>query len=171
WYPYSEAYIDGKSSASDYVKAWRHIVDIFRKTGADNVAWVWSPSVVDVGSVPAWKYYPGDEYVDWIGVSFYSSNNLNALDSLYQTHSQRKPFFITEWATSTDKNRFNPKFSGEAAWVNGFFNGLETRYKRVKAISWFEWSGRDGNYMLERVPAQQKVYMDRIKNERYLANF
>lgn len=168
WYPYSEAAPGSENTAADYVKMWRRIVDIFRQRGANNVAWVWSPNIPDVGPVPATSYYPGDDYVDWVGVSFYSANRPTDLDKLYKTYSQRKPFFITEWATNPAKNLYNPKYPGDAAWVNQFFDSLETRYQRVKAISWFQWNAADGSYTLGRVPAQREAYARRIKNPRYL---
>ena len=52
--------------------AYRHVVDLFRENGADNVTWVFH-----IASVPgeAWNaascYYPGDAWVDWIGASVY----------------------------------------------------------------------------------------------------
>ncbi len=54
--------------------AYRHIVTLFRNNGAVNITWFFH---VDAYSAPeqAWNtiaaYYPGDEYVDWLGVSVY----------------------------------------------------------------------------------------------------
>ncbi|MBV9866944.1 MAG: hypothetical protein JO316_16450 [Abitibacteriaceae bacterium] len=176
WEPFSEAY-DGsqgpapKVTAADFVSAWKHIVDIFRQRGANNAAFVWSPNVPDVGPVPFTKYYPGDDYVDWIGASFYSGNPIENLDLIYRTYAARKPIFITEWATGEDKNKYYVGFPGEAKWVDSFFKALDTRYPRVKAISWFQWDKRqygESNYQLQRDPGQQQVYSADIKNPRYL---
>ncbi|MDQ3812627.1 MAG: hypothetical protein M3347_01595 [Armatimonadota bacterium] len=171
WYPFSEAYPGSGVTASDYVAAWRRIVDIFRRKGAHNAAFVWSPNVPDVGPVPSARYYPGDDYVDWVGVSFYSGNAVEGLDQIYQTYAPRKPFFVTEWATGEDKNKWNPSFPGEAKWVADFFKALETRYPRVKEISWFQWDKSqygESNYLLERQPEQAQVYSADIKSPRYV---
>lgn len=66
-------------SPSAYVKAFRKIADIIHKNYPD-FAVMWSPN--DSGSLdrPFWYYYPGDEYVDWIGVSSFSKKDF--LDSL-----------------------------------------------------------------------------------------
>lgn len=54
--------------------AYRHIVDLCRTEGADNITWMFH---VNADSRPEadWNrmasYYPGDEYVDWIGISVY----------------------------------------------------------------------------------------------------
>jgi hypothetical protein len=52
-----------------YVSAWRRIHTIFEQEGANNVRWVWSPSIPQ-GNWDA--YYPGDAYVDWIGGDNYN---------------------------------------------------------------------------------------------------
>lgn len=167
WYPYSQEYSGSGVTSADYIASWRRIVDIFRKAGANNVAWVWSPNVPDVGAIPATKYYPGDEYVDWIGPSFYSGNSADALDSLYKIYSPRKPFFITEWATAQEKSRYYANYPGDAQWIAQFFKSLATKYPRVKAISWFQYDKEDGNHLLQRVSEQQQQYSEEASDARY----
>jgi len=53
------------SSPPSYQKAWRHIVDIFRKAGANNAVWVWCPNASAIADGKAMAYYPGAAYVDW----------------------------------------------------------------------------------------------------------
>ncbi|MBK9180664.1 MAG: endo alpha-1,4 polygalactosaminidase [Acidimicrobiales bacterium] len=54
--------------------AYRHVVELFRSEGATNVTWFFH---VNADSWPAesWntisEYYPGDDVVDWVGVSAY----------------------------------------------------------------------------------------------------
>lgn len=168
WYPYSQAYPGSQTTAADYVAAWRRIVDVFRQNGANNVAWVWSPNVPDVGGISYAAYYPGDNYVDWVGVSFYSGNDATAMDGIYKEYAAKKPFFITEWATAPEKNRYNAGFPGEVKWVKDFFQTLNQRYPRVKAISWFNWNQGDGDYRLQRVPEQARAYAQDVAAPRYL---
>jgi hypothetical protein len=48
----------------EFIAAWRHVVARFRRVGAQNVIWVWSPHVAR----QYWHlYYPGAEFVDWTG--------------------------------------------------------------------------------------------------------
>ena len=168
WYPYSQSYPGAQTTAADYVAAWKRIVDIFNNNGATNVAWVWAPNVPDVGGISYQNYYPGDDYVDWIGVSLYSGNDPRALDTIYNQFSVRKPFFITEWATAPEKNKYNARFPGEVEWVKEFFDSLNQNYPRVKAISWFNWNQGDGDYRLQRVPGQAKAYAQDVAAPRYL---
>jgi hypothetical protein len=56
--------------------AYRHIISIFRQEGAANISWVFHVNSEDKPSVP-WNrledYYPGDNWIDWIGVSVYGA--------------------------------------------------------------------------------------------------
>ncbi len=171
WYPYSQDFPGSGVTAADWVASWRHIVDVIRGQGATNVAFVWSPNVPDVGaSAKSRDYYPGDDYVDWIGPSFYSGNPVDNLSLIYDVYAAKKPFFLTEWATSPEKNQYYANFPGEAVWVQNVMAALQQKYPRVKAISWFERKQADGNHLLERVPGQQAAYVQAIQNPRYLAD-
>ena len=57
--------------------AFRHFVRLFREEGATNVTWVFHMVqwyAPDRG--PFANYYPGDEYVDWLALSTFGTNNL-----------------------------------------------------------------------------------------------
>ena len=56
---------------NSYIKAFRYI-SIIMKDIAPNVAMVWSPNDVSAKDRTYDQYYPGDEYVDWIGISTYT---------------------------------------------------------------------------------------------------
>ena len=49
----------------DYVAAWRRVVTIGRRL-APNVKWIWSPNRATEYADP---YYPGSEWVDYVGVT------------------------------------------------------------------------------------------------------
>jgi hypothetical protein len=69
--PWSRWWGNGAQSAPQFVTAWRHIYSIFKQRGADNVIWVWTVNIEAGGAVSPSAYYPGDAYVDWIGVDGY----------------------------------------------------------------------------------------------------
>ena len=72
WFPWSEG-LNGNTSGQ-YVEMWRHVWNIFQAAGANNyVIWLWAPNRVDnLTNPPALsELYPGDSYVDWIGVDAY----------------------------------------------------------------------------------------------------
>jgi hypothetical protein len=72
WYPWGQN--------ENFIPAWRHIWQIFEDQGANQYAtWVWEiycpeqvdPQALNKPSHPE-SYYPGDKYVDWIGLSAFS---------------------------------------------------------------------------------------------------
>lgn len=72
WLPWSA--IGPKASPTTFVEAWRHLHGRFSTAGLgdDRVQWVWNPNVREVGGVRTEAYYPGDEYVDWVGIDGYN---------------------------------------------------------------------------------------------------
>jgi mannan endo-1,4-beta-mannosidase len=60
--------------ANVFVAAWRHIVDVFRQQGADNVIWMWTVNIIHPGSraiANPSRWWPGSSYVNWIGIDGY----------------------------------------------------------------------------------------------------
>ena len=71
-------------SGPSYINAYRRIVDILRGEGVSNVAYVWQSStspiddILDGGRENLLNYYPGDDYVDWFGMSWFLPTNETA---------------------------------------------------------------------------------------------
>src|SRR3954453_12146264 len=102
WYPWGQG-VNGNTPA-DYVAAYQHVHDVITAAGATNVIWVWSPiTVISRPGVPLAPLYPGDGYVDWVGLSVYFSSptatyaadvpsTIRELDRIAPT----KPLYVTE---------------------------------------------------------------------------
>jgi hypothetical protein len=73
----------GNSNPTDYVAAYQHVHDIFQAEGVRNVTWLWDPNVSYGGSTPLNKVYPGDAYVDWVGLDGYYSNQTDTFGSVF----------------------------------------------------------------------------------------
>ena len=66
------------NTAAEYVAAWKHVHAIFVRNGATNVRWVWNPNTMGATTAATylplyWSLYPGDEYVDWLGLDIYNT--------------------------------------------------------------------------------------------------
>jgi mannan endo-1,4-beta-mannosidase len=59
WYPW-------QGDPENYKLAFQRVVSIFRENSVNNVTFMWNPLAYD-GSGSVEPYYPGDEYVDYIG--------------------------------------------------------------------------------------------------------
>ena len=85
WYPWAAK----NQSPDTFVAAWRHIVSIFREDGADNVKWVWSPNVQETGKYPIAPGFPGDEWIDYVGLDGYNWGTTNG--ERWQTSRRSSP--------------------------------------------------------------------------------
>ncbi|POM27123.1 Endoglucanase H precursor [Actinomadura rubteroloni] len=65
--PDAKPKINSRGTPEDYVRAWRHVHDVYTRYGATNAVWTWVLTGY-AGNLPrAARFYPGNSYVDWIG--------------------------------------------------------------------------------------------------------
>ncbi len=138
----------------DYIPAWRHVHDIFVQEGASNVMWVWSPNRDGSnGEAQATfnTYYPGDAYVDYIGIDGYNWGTMyntpewtswwQGFEEIFQysydvaVANTNKPVVISE--TATTEIGGNAQNGGKAQWIRDAFNSLPSRFPRVTMLTWF----------------------------------
>lgn len=62
-----------RGTGADFVAAWRHVHQVYRRNGADNAVWVWVLTGYPGNFPRAASFYPGDRYVDWIGWEAYQA--------------------------------------------------------------------------------------------------
>ena len=67
WYSWGYSH----TPPATFVAAWRHIVNLFRQQGADNVKWLWQVNSLSSRTGPPHDWWPGSQYVTWVGVSGY----------------------------------------------------------------------------------------------------
>ncbi len=129
----------------EYVRAYRHIVDLMREKGVDNVAFIWhSYASKPFKDYPLSTWYPGDNYVDWVAISVfghaYSGPDFGPYcDNVLSFAKQhKKPVMIAE---SNPINGVDKK--SIEAWDQWFVNFFTFAYsKNVKAISFIneDWT-------------------------------
>lgn len=142
-----------------YIAAYRRIRRIFDDAGADNVSWVWSPNW-NSHPADAWNqypnYYPGDEYVDWVGVSGYATTQTpgDMFDELYDTYAPRKPVMITEVACADLGGTTKPD------WITSFAGWVRKR-PAVGAAVWFDTDTHPGSaekWRIDSTAASLRAY-------------
>jgi len=60
------------STPGDFKAAWQHVYSLFKKEQVTNIVWVFCPNVPDNKTMSYQEFYPGDAYVDWIGLDGYN---------------------------------------------------------------------------------------------------
>ncbi len=74
----------GQTPAATFVAAWRHIVTVFRAEGADNVTWLWTVNAQErPGSQPIRAWWPGANYVTWVGIDGYYVPRWDTFSSVF----------------------------------------------------------------------------------------
>jgi Glycosyl hydrolase family 26 len=156
WYPWSHS--------SSYVDAWRHIVSVFRAEGANNVKWVWAPNVNRTGSMPFSAYFPGDDWVDYVGLDGYNwgdtpGNQWSSLKEVFSasytqiTQLSAKPLLITETSSSETGG-------DKAEWIRtGFMKTIPEDFPRVTGVIWFNKAMED-NWPLTSSSAALDAYRE-----------
>jgi hypothetical protein len=105
WYPWGTV----DTTAAEFVAAWQHIHDLFQQAGATNVIWVWNANIITpMPDVQLEPYWPGDSYVDWVGITgYFAITGPHTFDDVYGTtmteirQFTNKPFIIAETAVET----------------------------------------------------------------------
>lgn len=131
-----------------YLKAWKRIHDIFRKIRVYNVAFVWQSKGTGSDQKILEDWYPGDEYVDWCGYSYFHNPDD---EMLIFARKHNKPVFIGE-ACPVLKDEFgnyhadvkkNDKLIWEK-WFVPFFETIEKNADVIKAFSYInvEWKSQ-----------------------------
>ena len=161
---------NGRKTAG-YAKSWQRMRKIFHEEGADNVAWVWSPNW-NSGPNVSWNqyehYYPGDAYVDWVGVSAYPFNKQSPT-TLFQRicaeYGARKPIMLTETASIDNGG------TTKRDWINTFAAYMKAQ-PAIGAVVWFDTDTQPGtseNFRIDTSSSVLAAYKAMADSERFSA--
>jgi hypothetical protein len=137
-----------------YKAVWRHIYDVFEAEGVNNCIWVFNPN--DNDYPPSnWnnftRYYPGDGYVQMIGVTGYNTGTYyrhvtgetwrefdgiyGEIDRKYSQYFNWFPWIITEFGSSSVGG-------DKVGWIDRMFENIG-KYENIKVAVWFSYADFD----------------------------
>ncbi len=169
-------YPDGPERFQD---AYKHIVKLFRDEDVKHVTWFFHVSMHTTEPADAWNepkmYYPGDEYVDWIGVSIYGElypalNYWDTFDDVLENNdaykkvleiSPNKPFAILELGVTDGSDDGSKK-----EWLESAFSSIKSKkYIDFKALNyWHENWDNNGSLTLLKIDSSPEV-LETFQNE------
>lgn len=169
-----------------YKQKWRLVHRVMAEV-APNVAMVWAPFCMPQDNIT--HYYPGDAYVDWVGVNIYSVHHHNnnprhpadhedpreLLRFVYDTYSRRRPIMICEYAATHYCRACGQATVGFALEkMQLLYRSLPTEFPRVKMINWFNWDtiaggAADNNYALTANELVKAQYQKLIGSSYFLS--
>ncbi len=175
WYPWCVA--NNGKDPEKFKKAWIHIHDIFTKENALNAQWVWCPnagSAINAQWNDPLLAYPGDSYVDWVGIDGYNFGTYQSWSSwqgfdeifspMYGKLSKKiknKPFIIGEFACAD-------KGGDKAAWISGLENSLK-KFPMVRAVTWFN-TNKEMDWRVDSSPETLAAFKKTIKSGYFLSS-
>lgn len=134
-----------------YKEKFRLVADIFH-TYAPSVPVVWSPNFYPEDTMEL--YYPGDEYVDYVGISAYKLRQVetdplkqgvdrsaysDVLEHLVRLYGDRKPIIVSEGAASyMDYDTMGDITPFAVKQLKEFYAYLPIRYPQVKMVFYFD---------------------------------
>ena len=178
-----------------FKEAFRYVSNYFKSRNS-NVAIVWSPNQVSSWNVDIDDYYPGDEYVDWVGISLYAqkyfyddnsedselffrtgknSDPVIAVKDIVEKYGNRKPIMISECGcghkiTSTGENATDFALLR----LKEYFSYLPMVYPQIKLMGYFDWyvegSGEKNDFRLSSNSTLQNEYLRLTKGSRFIQN-
>lgn len=151
---------------ADFIKAFRYVANIARKE-APKVELVWSPNSTSAWDVNTADFYPGDQYVDWVGVSLYYNyasqygdsdtwveytrgkrfaDPLRKMEKIAKIAEQHnKPLIATEGGATRNTTNDGSGEAWTAKKTAKAYSTLNMVYPRVKAIVQFDKVAEQGN--------------------------
>jgi len=125
-----------------FVAAWRHIVTLFRHQHASNVIWLWQVNSASSQTGPVRDWWPGSQYVTWVGVSGYyyvpgdTFNNVFIPVISAVRKFTKDPLLIAETGVGPQ--------AGQARGIKDLFAGLRT--ENYLGLVWFDQHSYGGLY-------------------------
>jgi hypothetical protein len=138
WYSWGYEHVP----ASMFVAAWRHIVTLFRDQGADKVTWLWTLQADEKGTGPIASWWPGAQYVTWVGIDGYYYRPSDTFSSIFgMTIAQvqaftTRPVLLSETAVGPD--------AGQSAKIVNLFDGMYLYH--TLGLVWFDIGQDNGIY-------------------------
>jgi uncharacterized protein (TIGR01370 family) len=154
---------------------YRHIIRLFREEKTDNVTWIFHVNGFDVPEEP-WNrmelYYPGDSWIDWIGVSVYGASTplenpwisfRVLMDSVYDRLTMQwpdKPIALMEFGITANHSRGTQEDWAEAALADL----IQLRWPRLIGFSWWHqnWQNTDVPKQSSLLALQQNTALAEI---------
>jgi mannan endo-1,4-beta-mannosidase len=136
WYPWGYKRVP----AATFVGAWRHIVTLFRKEGAENITWLWTLQASGSGTGPIASWWPGAEYVTWVGIDGFYYRPSDTFASVFGKTIEQVRIF-TNKPVLLSENAVGPA-AGQFAKIQDLFHGMAA-YKTLGLV-WFDRTQHSG---------------------------
>lgn len=148
----------GNNTPEEFKEAWKHVHHILIEEGAEKVILVWNPWKPDNMA----KYYPGDKYVDWIGITMLNYGPLNdngevfSFRSLYQPFIDKMYWFTRKPVMLAEFGALRLGGNNQEKWLKDAVESINTNYDEISALVFFN-SSLDANIPTNKWYREKKL--------------
>ena len=176
WYSWGRG-VGGNTSA-EFIESWRRMHDIFAEEGATNVIWIWGANVRYGADYPLADLYPGDSYVDWVGLDGYnwgtdphlgtpewqtfSSIFEATYDEITTEVAPGKPIMVVEIGSTENGGN-------KADWIRQTFLEEIPRFTEIKAVLWFNQADGPSDFRIHSSDASLAAFKEIFDSPQYQA--
>jgi len=171
WYPW-DGFNNGQTAGpAKYKQAWIYIYNIREEIGAENVNLVWCPNNTNQPN-ETWNdisnYFPGDQYVDWVGMDGYNwgCGSWQTFDQVFQSAYQSlaaltdKPIMIGEFGSAEQDGN-------KAAWIADAFLKIKNNYPRIKVVCWFNIN-KERDWRIESSASSEAAFKSSVSDSYFI---
>jgi hypothetical protein len=166
WYPWGLGTAGMHNTAAEYVAMWRHVWGIFHAVGVHNVIWVWSPNFLyRSGLNHLSSLYPGDRYVDAVGIDGYLLHPADKPAIIYDPTLRElrgiagdKPWLISETGVATGPH--------QAAQITALLHAVATN-KRLIGLVYLDRDATRANWTFSASAASLQAFRHGIDVSSY----
>ncbi len=180
WYAWSLS--QNNHDPSQFVTAFRKVVNRFRALGANNVKWMWCVNS-DYAPYEAYNWivpaYPGDSYVDIVATDIYNSHfpvsvpfwrsfRSQAAESYYYLNKYfpQKPLYICELGCRERLSSENTASESKGAWFERMDKEMQSNYRKARALIFFN-AAPDQNWFVNSSPYALQSLTSNVWNDNY----
>lgn len=173
WYTWAVGNSSMANTDENVAEAFRHIVKIFRDSGATNVKWVWTTNAENAAGGNPTSFdgtYPGDDWADYISIDGYNFGLFHTVAnsgwaSSWKSFSQvfkpaykvvskiDKPIFVAEFSSS--------ELGGnKAKWYRDAFDSLAISFPKIFALVVFSNNDANGDWRINTTEASLQAWKE-----------
>lgn len=156
WYPWGGTI--GDNTPEKHIKAYRYVREFFRDV--PNVKFGWAPnsnSVPNTANNQLELYYPGDAYVDYVGVDGFNFGGLSFKqvfeDTLNRLKKYKKPIYIFSFASAAAPDK--------AAWIKDALTVQLPKHPEVVGWLWFN-QNKERDWRINSDPASLQAFISAL---------
>lgn len=153
--PLASDAVNAQKEGAQFVAAWQNMWNIFHQENATNVSFEWCPNTLSGHIVTTFNtlmtdFYPGDRYVDWIGIDQYDDPPSGGFEKRFTAwysyfSGRNKPLIVSETGeVPSNQPGYNPAWS-QSVFFSDIRNDLDPKmadvFPNIKAVNYFDSAG------------------------------